>query len=150
MVVGVEIVNILVLFALDSFSEIVTNFTALVIISEFDDFFFEASLDDETKAVVSGDKEAYAEMIMVRMTTSSDAKANTNQNLVTKEFFEKEGKVANGKIPEHIRVKFGERSAINMIMFTLYRLLRLIYVSFWYYFIPYATIVGSVLYFKKQ
>ena len=33
MVVGVEVVNILVLFALDSFSEIVTNFTALVIIA---------------------------------------------------------------------------------------------------------------------
>lgn len=87
--------NILVLFALDSFSEIVTNFTALVIISEFDDFFFEASLDDETKAVVvSGNKgNSYAEMIMVRVTSSQDAKAKMNQNLVTKEFFEKEGKI---------------------------------------------------------
>ena len=40
MVVGVEMVNFLAVLDQSNFADIVMNFTALVIISEFDDFFF--------------------------------------------------------------------------------------------------------------
>ncbi len=52
MVVGVEFVNFLAVLDQSTFADIVMNFTALVIISEFDDFFFDAFKDDDLKAAM--------------------------------------------------------------------------------------------------
>lgn len=49
----------------------VMNFTALVIISEFDDFLFSSSNDSYLKSVITDD--SYSELIMVRRTSSPDA-----------------------------------------------------------------------------
>lgn len=49
MVVGVEFVNFLAVLDQSTFSDIVMNFTALVIISEFDDFFFTTHKDTDLK-----------------------------------------------------------------------------------------------------
>ena len=52
MVVGVELVNFLAVLDQTTFMDIVMNFTALVIISEFDEFFFQAYRDDDLKDVI--------------------------------------------------------------------------------------------------
>jgi len=76
MVVGVEFVNFLAVLDQTTFSDIVMNFTALVIISEFDDFFFNAFKDDELKACI--ESEHYEQLLMVRRTSSTDAKGASN------------------------------------------------------------------------
>ena len=41
------------------------------------------------------------------------------------------------KTPETIEVKLKDRSLCNLLSFCLYRLMRAIFVSFWFYFSPY-------------
>lgn len=48
------------------------SFTALVIISEFDDYFFSAFKDESLKAAISDSE--YEELLMIRRTSSRDAK----------------------------------------------------------------------------
>lgn len=81
MVVGVEIVNFLAVLDQDTFSDIVMNFTALVIISEFDDFFYSTYDDSELKSVISDPD--YANLLIIRRTSSVDATVESNQNLMT-------------------------------------------------------------------
>ena len=57
------------------------NFTALVIISEFDDYFFGSFKDAELKSVITD--EGYQELLMIRRTSSPEATSRSNQNLMT-------------------------------------------------------------------
>ena len=81
MVMAVEIVNFLAVLDQTSFSDIVMNFTALVIISEFDYTFFGSFKDAELKSAISD--EGYADLLMVRRTSSPNARSHSNQNLMT-------------------------------------------------------------------
>ena len=78
MVVGVELVNFLAVLDQSTFSDMVMNFTALVIISEFDDFFFSAYKDSDLKDVILNKADAYSEILMIRRTSSRDAKLKFN------------------------------------------------------------------------
>ena len=83
MVIGVEIVNFLAVLDQSTFSDIVMNFTALVIISEFDDFFYSTFDDSDLKNVCSNTDSAYQNLLIIRRTSSSDANVESNQNLMT-------------------------------------------------------------------
>ena len=142
MVVGVEIVNFLAVLDQTSFSEIVMNFTALVIISEFDDFFFNAYKDEDLKDAITNDGDVYKELLMIRRTSSIDAKPHSNQNIMTQEHCEREN--FNQELPRYIYVDFCKgRSCCNKMLFVIYKVLKCLYTSAWFYFMPYATIICS-------
>ena len=52
MIFVVESVNFMIILAAKEYSEIVMNFMAIAIISEFDDFFYRAIGDDPLKALL--------------------------------------------------------------------------------------------------
>ena len=49
-----------------------------------------------------------------------------------------------GALPEYIYIDFwSERTPGNKVLFGVYRLLKCLYTSIWFYFFPYATIICS-------
>lgn len=78
MVVGVEMVNFLAVLDQTTFADMVMNFTALVIISEFDDFFFYAYRDADLKDAILNKDDAYSNLLMIRRTSSSDSTLKCN------------------------------------------------------------------------
>ena len=153
MVVGVELVNFLAVLDQSTFSDMVMNFTALVIISEFDDFFFSAYKDSDLKDVILNKADAYSEILMIRRTSSRDAKLKLNQNLMAvdkceknSEFIKNEGS-SSVAIPQYIYVDFWrDRTCANKLLYMVYRIFKCVYTSFWYYFMPYSTIVCSFVF----
>mmetsp|Transcript_21678 Transcript_21678/g.29053 ORF Transcript_21678/g.29053 Transcript_21678/m.29053 type:complete len:251 (-) Transcript_21678:53-805(-) len=147
MVMAVEFVNFLAVLDQSSFSDIVMNFTALVIISEFDDYFFGAFKDEDLKAAITDG--GYEQLLMVRRTSSRDARATLNQNLMTIDQCEKG---SEGKLPRYINVNFWhDRSLVNKLLYGgVYRVLKCVYTSAWFYFMPYATVICSYVILLSQ
>ena len=46
-------------------------------------------------------------------------------------------------LPQYIYAGFGERGIVNMAALSVYRLIRVIFVSVWFYFIPFIVLFGS-------
>ena len=44
-------------------------------------------------------------------------------------------------VPDHIRVNMSERKACNWILYVNYKCFRIVYVSIWYYFLPFLAII---------
>ena len=64
MVVSVELINFLNLLLTNQILHIVMNFLALVIIADFDDFFFQVFLNKDLKAVIEK-KEKYRGLLVI-------------------------------------------------------------------------------------
>lgn len=72
MIFVVETVNFITILTSNSMGDIVKDFMALAIISEFDDFFYGALGDDENKTFLEN-KDDFEDMFVVKRTTSSRA-----------------------------------------------------------------------------
>ena len=48
-------------------------------------------------------------------------------------------------LPPHIKVLFSERTCLNKVLFGIYRLFRFIFVSVWFYFIPFVAMFASYI-----
>ena len=46
-------------------------------------------------------------------------------------------------LPQYIYAGLGERSILNMAALSVYRIIRVIFVSVWFYFIPFIVLFGS-------
>ena len=68
-VVIVELVNFIALLTQGSILDVIMNFLALVVIAEFDEYFYSAVKNDDLCKVVRGEDE-FEEFIMIQMTTS--------------------------------------------------------------------------------
>ena len=83
-VVAVELVNFVALITNTTVLDIVMNFLALVVIADFDDFFFSAVKDSELLDVITED--SYANFLIYQTTTSWDADRNwMPENRITKQ-----------------------------------------------------------------
>lgn len=49
------------------------------------------------------------------------------------------------KLPPHIKVLFSERSCLNKVLFSIYRCFRFLFVSVWFYFIPFVAMFASYI-----
>ena len=47
------------------------------------------------------------------------------------------------KLPTHIKVDFKERTWGNKILYLIYKLFRILLVSFWFYFVPFVAMFAS-------
>ena len=64
-VIVIEITNFALVMTSSSYKEIVLNFIILVIISQFDDFFYKNFTDTSTRSLLRGDTEPYCDILMV-------------------------------------------------------------------------------------
>ena len=69
-VVVIEAVNYVMLLTQTDHLDIVLNFLVLVLISQFDDFFYQTYADPEFKKVVTGYSDKYEDFLRIQLTTS--------------------------------------------------------------------------------
>ena len=46
-------------------------------------------------------------------------------------------------LPTHMKVVFSERSCLNKVLFSIYRIMRFFFVAVWFYFIPFVAMFAS-------
>ena len=76
----VEIVNISVILIQHSIIEIVMNFMAIVVISQFGNFFYLAFVEQEWKEIITAKK--YEKLLIVQTTTSWIARYKIDGNMI--------------------------------------------------------------------
>ena len=148
---SVELVNVVILNTNHSIMDIIMNFLALVIISEFDDFLvitiekhlpmlklikdgdFDVEENGETVRTVK-----VSDLLRWEVTTSDSARFNVPGN----EFGKTRSQRLKGE-PEYIYRDWGSRRLGNKCGRILYRALKAFYAAFWYYFLPFASIFLS-------
>lgn len=199
-VIIVELVNFIALITNETVLDIVMNFLALVVIADFDDFFFSAT-ESEFADVISDPK--YDQFLIIQTTTSWNARDCWEKNRLTKQECEKNEEVfcdimdpeakerkekdrkqrrderdrkrfqqeLAGEIPDaadddeevlseqeeaketklisiptHIYINFwDDRTFFNKILYCYYKMLRWLFVAFWYYFFPFIALMASYI-----
>jgi hypothetical protein len=114
---------------------------ALTAITQFDDFFYENITDDEFKGYLVTKKDEIRRCFIIETTTSwqSDGKdkfkdyVNNPANLKDNE----------GEKPIKIKCLRCGDSFWRGFFFFVYKFLRVVYVSTWYYFAPFLVIILS-------
>jgi hypothetical protein len=78
----VELVNVLAIMTSTQVLDVVMNFLALVVISEFDDFFY-AALGNKEEAKAFLTDPCYGELLMIERTTSRRAMQPLPEHVLT-------------------------------------------------------------------
>jgi hypothetical protein len=139
--VGVcEIVNFLVLISSKNVIDIVINFMGLVVITEFEDFLSESVRDENVKKMINTDE--FRELLLVITRTSSrKAMAKIPGNRIQDvKLNEIEQKQFDLKIPKYIGISKRTKSA--KCKYVIYKFFRVLYVSVWFYFLPFILLFG--------
>ena len=109
----------------------------------------------------------YAELFKIESTSSCDAHRSSNQRLeedpanklVNKKILQDNEKIKNdkeriykGKVwklrkvverPQSISRKFSKRHCTNKLQYSFYKILRFLFVSVWFYYVPFIVVVTS-------
>jgi len=142
----VEMVNFLAILTSFTVLDIVMNFLALVVISEFDDFFYEALRNEPLQDLITDP--AFEDLLMIERTTSRKAKIDIPEHEMTADALdigehEREEISSRLNIPTHIHQDFKKRSCFGMFGMSIYRVYRIFYVAVWFYFLPFLSLLGS-------
>ena len=184
----ITLVNYAVILQADNALDLAKDFTALMVIAQFDNFYYNASKLTLLKDVLENHANDYASLFEIETTTSLDARGNQNVKLkedkildqirknarnrdkenkksiseaITKGnflgrllyYFYKEKKIQER--PLFIRLGMGKRSYSNFAQYLYYRFIRIIYVSFWFYYLPvfvmiFANITPVIQYLRYE
>ena len=125
----VEIISVIVICLQQDPMDIVFNFIALSVITQFDDFIYE-SFEDCLKELVKHEGEP---ILCTRHTTSR--RCNKDELSIVKDDL--------GRL-RPMRINFEDRELLNKVCYVVYKVMRTFYVSFYFYFMPFTTIVLSV------
>lgn len=128
----VELANIGVVQGANDTINIVFNFIALAIIVEFDNYVFASMKNESFQLLIEKD---FTQKTCVIYHTTSKKCSPTEKAKVKDESGEN----------RPLRVQFSDRTWINGILYVLYRVLRIFYVSTFYYFLPFSSIIMSTL-----
>lgn len=112
--------------------DIVYNFIALAIIAEFDDFVYAALRNESMKKLI--DKEVTDKVLVVRHTTSKKCQEHELSTV----------KDEDGEF-RPLKVTYKSREPCNKCMYVTYKCLRTFYVSVYFYFMPFTTIILTCL-----
>lgn len=139
---NVEIANIGVICAANDTIDIVFNFIALAIIAEFDNYVFGSMKAESFKNLC--DAEFCREVLRVSHTSSKKCKP---QELSVVPYYEgEEGYDSNDLEKKRpLRIGIFDRIWQNKVLFIVYKICRLFYVSTFYYFLPFSVVVISTL-----
>ena len=134
----IEIVNFIVILQASTYLEIVMNFMALAIIAEFDNAFFSALGSDNMKYIL--DDPAFKDLYTIKRTTSKYASRN-KQNILddptVPPFLKNELKF--------LKISFFDRTYFHMLLRVFYKMLRVIQITVWFYFMPFLALLGSYI-----
>ena len=125
-VMMIEFANIFLLLCTSDTIDLIGNFVAMVIVSEFDGYVYESMKEEPLKKLL--DEEFTEETFQVRHTTSRKCS---------------EDEVASCPDDEvrPLKVLWSARSWQNKAERTLYKIFRAYYVSFYYYFLPFLSMI---------
>jgi hypothetical protein len=108
------------------------DFIALAIIAEFDNYVYDAIKNESFKELIEPE---FAEKIFkIRHTTSVKAKEAENSAV----------KDEDGEY-RPLKITFKSRTVVNKLLFGFYKVIRAIYVSTVFYFLPFLTILASTI-----
>jgi len=130
--IGVETVNLLVILQSTTTQDVVFNFIAVAIISDFDNFVFSSLRNEPLKELV---EPANANYMNVHFTTSPEASSFAS------------GGEASGVQDEYgeplcMKIEFwGDRSCFNKLLFFIYKCMRTFFTAFYFYFYPAISIM---------
>jgi len=130
-VVFTEFTNIAIILYSPDPINIVLNFIAIAIITEFDDYVYASVRNEPCKKLI--EKECYEKVLVVHHTTSKSC-GDQELSYVKDE---------NGEFRK-LKIKFSERPCGQKCGLIIYRMSRMFYVSIYFYFLPFFTIVFSV------
>ncbi len=124
----VEFVNIEIILTSLNPVDIVYNFIALAIIAEFDDFVYSSLRNESMKKLI--EKEITEKVLIIRHTTSKKCKEDELSTVLNED----------GEF-RPLKVTFKSRDGCNKCMYIAYKVMRTFYVSVYFYFMPFTTIV---------
>lgn len=127
-VVLVEFVNIEIILTSLNPVDIVYNFIALAIIAEFDDFVYSSLRNESMKKLI--EKEITEKVLVIRHTTSKKCKDDELSTVMGED----------GEF-RPLKVTFKSRDGCNKCMYIFYKIMRTFYVSVYFYFMPFTTIM---------
>lgn len=145
----------------ESVLDLAKDFTALIIIAEFDNQFAALSREHVAREVVE-DKKVYANLFMIETTSSDSAHSMGNMELLDQndkaydlvvmrnehqKVLAKEGgkkccslNYELKKRPTNISIKLKNRykkfGCMNLFLYIIYKILRVGFVSIWFYYLP--------------
>lgn len=152
--VCITIVNYFVIMISNNVIDIAKDFTALMIIAEFDDIFGKTSIESRALKIIE-DVGKYELLFRIETTTSDKARRLQNRPLDKDPVYEKMKRTAEEsgnkeypdfkkyprKRPENMHIDFFERSFENACFYMIYKLWRLFHVSLWFYFFPFIVLI---------
>jgi len=123
---------LIVILQSDTTQDVVFNFIAVAIISDFDNFVFSSLRNEPLKELVV---DGNSEFMKVQFTTSIDArsfKSGGEASEVTDEYGE----------PMCLKICFWrDRTCVNKFLFLVYRVMRAFFTSIYFYFYPAISIM---------
>ena len=143
----IALANYLVITISQDVISVAKDFTALIIISEFDDIFSKSAGSSKANEIVTGE---YELCFKIETTTSLAAQsAVTNIELEYDEAYENmmatqpnvDFESYPRKRPTHIRINFLDRHWENKIFFMVYKFFRIFHVTVWFYFFPFLALM---------
>lgn len=126
--VGVETVNVMIILQSQTTQDIVFNFIAVAIISDFDNFVYNSLRNEPLKQLVNPD--TAETFLKVSFTTSPQAKSFKYGGAASDQVD------ANGD-PMCQKIEFWRnRSCTNKLLRLIYKCERIFFVAFYFYFYP--------------
>jgi hypothetical protein len=130
----VEVANVGVLNGANDTIDIVFNFIALAIITDFDNLVFSSMKGEVFRELITED--FTVDVLKISHTTSKKCS-----------IYEKSDQLdETGENLRPLKLQFGHRRCVNKFLFIVYKLLRTFYVSTFFYFMPFASIILSTLF----
>ena len=137
--------------------EIVRDFTALLVIGTFDNMVFNALKDEIMKEVLDLPRFQIV-CLQINRTTSDKAEAldepnndnyliNKRKNPTDEDYIKVDKEVGEEEldVPEKAFVKFADRLFWNKCAYLLYKLIHMLHISIWFYFLPMLFFYGQYL-----
>jgi len=110
----------------------VFNFIALAIIAEFDNYVYSSMKNESMKELI--EKKFVKRVLVIKHTTSKKCKED--------EFSDNKDQDGNLR---PLRVTFKSRALLNKVLFAVYKIQRSFYVSVFFYFLPFSSILISTI-----
>jgi len=126
--ISIEIANIIVICCTADTLSIISNFVALVIIAEFDNYVFSSMKDESFRLLIENE---FTEKAFVIEHTSSKKCSQTELS---------NQKDENGEI-RPLKITYKSRTCPNRWLLNLYKFLRTFYVSCYFYFMPFVAMI---------
>lgn len=166
-VMTIEFVNFIVILTTETNIEVVMNFMACAVIAEFDNAFYSALGSTEFKKLL--EEPSFEDLYKITRTSSRYALrvsaaaasqtapaattvADTKNPFDTTEATKQKllNPIEDDTIPKELTneitdicVKFGDLTLGRKILKLVYKAFRVVYISIWFYFLPFLALLGS-------